>query len=215
MKPSGVEWLPQVPEGWTVKRLKFWVKHISAQVTTMPEGHAYLALENIESKTGRILPSESTEFDSSVKLFKAQDVLFGRLRPYLAKVALPDVDGVCVGELMVLRPDPQELRPRYLQMRLLTPDLISLVDGSTQGAKMPRANWSFVGDIPLAFPLPEQQDAIIAHINRETAKLDNLAAKYRRELELLAEYRASLISHAVTGKIDVRGLVPPVTEESP
>ena len=53
------------------------------------------------------------------------------------------------------------------------------------------------------------------HIERETAKLDNLAAKYRRELELLAEYRASLISHAVTGKIDVRGLVSPVTEESP
>lgn len=208
MKPSSVEWLPQVPEGWTVKRLKYWAKHISVQVSAMPEGHAYLALEHVESKTGQILPNEDAEFDSNVKLFKADDVLFGRLRPYLAKVALPDFDGVCVGELMVLRPNREELRPRYLQLRLLTPDFISLVDGSTQGAKMPRANWTFVGDIPLAFPPPDQQDAIIAHIERETAKLDTLAAKYRRELELLTEYRASLISHAVTGKIDVRGLVP-------
>jgi len=209
MKPSGVEWLGDVPEGWTVKRLKFWVKHISTQVTAIPDGHAYLALEHIEGKTGRILPNESADFDSSVKLFKANDVLFGRLRPYLAKVALPNFDGVCVGELMVLRADQLELSPRYLQLRLLTPDFIDLVDGSTQGAKMPRANWSFVGDIKVAFPLLGDQEAIAAHIDRETTKLDTLIAKYQRELELLAEYRASLISHAVTGKIDVRGLVDP------
>ncbi len=210
MKPSGVEWLGDVPEEWTVKRLKFWVKHISAQVSVMPDGHAYLALEHVEGKTGRILPNESAEFDSNVKLFKANDILFGRLRPYLAKVALPDFDGVCVGELMVLRADPQEVSPRYLQLRLLTPDFIDLVDGSTQGAKMPRANWSFVGDIKVALPPRSDQDAVVTHIERETAKLDTLMAKYRRELDLLAEYRASLISHAVTGKIDVRGLVEPI-----
>lgn len=215
MKPSGVEWLGDVPEGWEVRRLKFWVKHISAQVSTMPDGHAYLALEHVEGKTGRILLDEAAEFDSSVKLFKANDVLFGRLRPYLAKVALPDFDGVCVGELMVLRSDQQELSPRYLQLRLLTPDFIDLVDGSTQGAKMPRANWSFVGDVKVAFPPLPEQDAIVAHIDCETAKLDTLIAKYRRELELLAEYRASLISHAVTGKIDVRGLVEPLPTEAP
>jgi type I restriction enzyme S subunit len=48
---------------------------------------------------------------------------------------------------------------------------------------------------------------IVAHIDRETAKIDALIAKYERELALLEEYRASLISHAVTGKIDVRGWV--------
>jgi len=209
MKPSGDDWLGNVPEGWTVKRLKFWVKHISTQVSVMPDGHAYIALEHVEGKTGRILPNESADFDSSVKLFKANDVLFGRLRPYLAKVALPDFDGVGVGEFMVLRADQQELSPRYLQLRLLTPNFIDLVDGSTQGAKMPRANWSFVGDIKVAFPLRADQDAVVAHIDRETTKLDTLITKFRRELELLTEYRASLISHAVTGKIDVRGLVEP------
>ena len=61
--------------------------------------------------------------------------------------------------------------------------------------------------VPL--PLVDDQERIFAHIERETAKLDTLVAKYQRELELLAEYRASLISHAVTGKIDVRGMVPP------
>lgn len=213
MTPSGVEWLGDVPEKWEVRRLKFWVKHISAQVSTMPEGHTYLALEHIEGKTGRIFLDEAAEFDSSVKLFKANDVLFGRLRPYLAKVALPDFDGVCVGELMVLRAEHRELSPRYLQLRLLTPDFIDLVDGSTQGAKMPRANWAFVGDVKVAVPQRLVQDAIVAHIERETAKIDTLIAKYQCELELLAEYRASLISHAVTGKIDVRCLVEPQSLE--
>lgn len=209
MIPSGVEWLGNVPTGWTVKRLKFWVKHISTQVSELPEGHAYLALEHIEGKSGRILPNESTEFDSNVKLFRANDVLFGRLRPYLAKVALPDFDGVCVGELMVLRANQEEVSPRYLHLRLLTPDFIDLVDGSTQGAKMPRASWSFVGDVKIALPSRADQDAVVLYIESETAKLDNLIEKYKRELELLGEYRASLISHAVTGKIDVRGLVSP------
>jgi len=208
VKPSGVEWLGHVPEEWTVKRLKFWVEHVSSQVSRLPEGRSYVALEHIEGKTGRILPNESVEFDSNVKLFKANDVLFGRLRPYLAKVAFPDFDGVCVGELMVLRAY-QELCPRYLQLRLLTPDFIDLVDSSTQGAKMPRANWSFVGDLKIAFPSRPNQEAAVVHIERETAKLETLIAKYRRELDLLGEYRASLISHAVTGKIDVRGLVEP------
>ena len=74
---------------------------------------------------------------------------------------------------------------------------------------MPRANWSFVGDLKIAFPSRPNQEAAVVHIERETAKLETLIAKYRRELDLLGEYRASLISHAVTGKIDVRGLVEP------
>src|ERR1022692_1352505 len=140
----------------------------------MPEGHTFLALEHVESKTGRILPDGEAVFDSNVKVFKAHDVLFGRLRPYLAKVALPDFDGVCVGELMVLRADTRDLNPRYLQLRLLTPDFINLVDGSTQGAKMPRASWSFMGDVKIAFPAQPEQNDIISHIDQETDKLDAL-----------------------------------------
>ena len=66
-------------------------------------------------------------------------------------------------------------------------------------------------------PLPseEEQTAIVAHIETETAKIDKLIQKYQRELELLEEYRASLISHAVTGKIDVRGLVETTQEAAP
>ena len=82
--------------------------------------------------------------------------------------------------------------------------------GSTvESLEQPQMGSTFVV-IP---PTPEQQ-AIVAHIDLETTKIDNLIAKYQRELELLAEYRASLISHAVTGKIDVRGLVEPVPLEA-
>lgn len=77
----------------------------------------------------------------------------------------------------------------------------------TGAAGQQRVPETFVADFPVALPPPEEQDAIVAHIDRETAKIDALIGKYERELELLDEYRAALISHVVTGKVDVRGLV--------
>lgn len=64
-----------------------------------------------------------------------------------------------------------------------------------------------LADLTLLVPPPDEQRLILSSIKRETAKLDAVLLKFQRELDILAEYRASLISHAVTGKIDVRGLV--------
>ena len=69
----------------------------------------------------------------------AEDILFGTLRPYLAKAVLADRDGQCSTEFLVLT--PVEYHGTYLLYLLLTPGFVSLVDSSTYGAKMPRANW--------------------------------------------------------------------------
>jgi type I restriction enzyme, S subunit len=66
--------------------------------------------------------------------------------------------------------------------------------------------WYDIVKFKVLIPRPNEQAEIVAHLDRETTKVDTLISKYRRELDLLAEYRASLISHAVTGKIDVRCL---------
>ncbi len=81
------------------------------------------------------------------------------------------------------------------------------------GGGQPNISQQTIKELRINVPPKSEQEAIVAHIDRETAKLDTLITKYQRELDLLAEYRASLISHAVTGKIDVRGLVEPVPLE--
>ena len=117
--PSGASWLGDVPEHWEVVRLKGHTTNVVDLTKQSRYGEIYLALEHVESWTGRLIDAtEGVPFDSQVKRFRAGDVLFGKLRPYLAKVACPDRSGVCVGEFLVLRPCPAHLSPKYLE-RLL------------------------------------------------------------------------------------------------
>ena len=78
---------------------------------------------------------------------------------------------------------------------------------------MPRASWDFMANIILAFPSKQEQTTIVAFLDQETAKIDNLIQKAQKAIQLLQERRTALISAAVTGKIDVRGFVKTVAEQ--
>lgn len=146
-KDSGVEWLGEVPGNWEVKRLKYNLQLLTEK--TNRRDHA-IALENIESWTGRYLPTE-TEFEGNGVAFEAGDILFGKLRPYLAKAYLAVSNGEAVGDFHVLRP-ASNTNARFAQYQILNREFIDLVDGSTFGSKMPRASWEFVAGIALASP---------------------------------------------------------------
>jgi type I restriction enzyme S subunit len=203
-KPSGVEWLGDVPEHWDVKRLKYQVLRTDVKVEADGEKPVpYIGLENIESWTGRLLPSESDVVPTGISnWFKSGDTLFGKLRPYLAKACNVDFEGLCSTELLVLRPIGQDRR--FLLYRLLSEGFISLVDSSTYGVKMPRAGWEFIGSCRLPLPPMEEQVIIADYLDRETAKIDALTERVRNAIDRLQEYRTALITAAVTGKIDVR-----------
>ncbi len=204
MKDSGVEWLGEVPEHWEVKRLKYIAPVSNKKLTEKPEELLYLGLEQVESKTGHLLLDVMVEnVESVVNVFNKGDVLFGKLRPYLAKVVYADFQGVCTSELLVLNPYPS-LDGKCLFYRLISDDFINLINSMTYGTKMPRASSEQISNtsVPLP-PLPEQR-AIASFLDRETARIDALISKVREGIEKLREYRTALISAAVTGKIDVR-----------
>ena len=200
-KPSGVEWLGEVPGNWEVKRLKFAAACINDKQDQLPENSGYVAMEHIESWTGKRLDIENgITPESQTSRFQKDDVLFGKLRPYLAKSWLADRDGACSTELLVLR--GRELNPAYLRYWTLTRPFIEVVDGSTYGSKMPRANWDFIGNMLTSIPARDEQRAIAGFLDRETASIDVLIEKKRRFIELLQEKRAALISRAVTRGLD-------------
>lgn len=127
-KDSGVPWLGELPAHWEVRRLKSAVAHINQQTNVKRPDDLYIALEHVESWTGRLrAPSGDIQFDSQVKRFRAGDVLFGKLRPYLAKVARPTGDGVCVGEFFVLRSGPA-VKAECLELALRSPAVIEYVN---------------------------------------------------------------------------------------
>lgn len=196
MRPSGVAWLGDVPEHWRTKRLKYAVDLVNVK-TEETSGVPYVGLEHIESWTGRhIEPEVSVEPEGIANTFGAGDVLFGKLRPYLAKAMHAKVGGVCTSEALVMR--PRLFAPEYLLYFVLNRDFVSVVDGSTFGSKMPRANWEFIGNLPCPLPpLPEQQ-AVAGWLDERTQRIDELVAAKRRLIDLLAEQCTALITHAVT-----------------
>jgi len=192
-KDSGVERLGMVPEHWDMTPLKYGLRLLTEKSEKRRNS---VALENIESWTGRFLSSES-EYEGEGITFEIGDILFGKLRPYLAKAYRAEFEGEAVGDFHVLRP-VQGIDGGYAQYLILNREFIADVDGSTYGSKMPRASWEFVGAMKItAPPLPEQIQ-IALFLDHETAKIDRLIAKQRELIALLNEKRQAVISHAVT-----------------
>ena len=209
LKSSGIEWLGDVPEHWELRRLKFLANNTTNQTSTKANDEIYLAMEHVQSWTGVAQPLEGeVEFASTVKRFVADDVLFGKLRPYLAKVTRAKCNGVCVSEFLVLRSRKELVLPAYLEQLLRCKRVIDLINSSTAGAKMPRADWTFISNVRLPVPCKDEQEAILSHIEIETKDLDETIVRAEEEIKLIREYHDRQIADVVTGQVDVRGWVP-------
>ncbi|MFO1152062.1 MAG: restriction endonuclease subunit S [Rhodospirillales bacterium] len=203
MKVSGVPWLGAVPEHWEIERLKNRASNIVEQTASAESDDLYVALEHVESWTGRIRSTNTdTAFESHVKKFKVNDVLFGKLRPYLAKVARPERRGVCVGEFFVLRTQSYKLQSAFLEHLLRAKPIIDIVDASTFGAKMPRADWQFVGNMALAYPSSTEQSAIVRFLDHADRKIRRYIRARQKLIKLLEEQKQAIIQQAVTRGLD-------------
>lgn len=199
-KDSGVEWIGEIPAGWRVERLKAGASLVNSKAvdSSLPS----LGMDAIESWTGRIRAASEQQRadDAQFNQCAAGDVLFGKLRPYLAKVAKAEFPMNCSSEFLVLR--PQCYSASFLRYSLLNARLIDAVNAATYGTKMPRANWETVGNLKLPLPSISEQRAIAAYLDEKTAEIDGLIADIERSIELLQEYRTSVISEAVTKGLD-------------
>ena len=187
------------------KRLKHVVALRRLRTPAHDAARPYVGLEDIESGTGRLAvgatgapaeaPSPGTDFEPG-------DVLFGKLRPYLAKAWVAEFPGRCTTEALVM--EPTSIEPRFLRSVCLSSRFVSAVDASTFGSKMPRAEWDFIGNLPVPVPDPDTQRVIADYLDRETARMDALVAAKQRLLVLLAEKRQAIVTRAVTRGLDPR-----------
>jgi type I restriction enzyme S subunit len=218
MKPSGVEWLGDIPETWQTNKLRYLVTFKGGGTPS----------KGVSSYWEGDIPWVSPKDMKSLEISDAED--------HIAMEALADSASSLIDEgclLMVVRSGilrhsipvaintkkvalNQDIKAFQLKKFLDARFLMFLVLGNEdqlltlwrkQGSTVESLEHHLIANTYIAIPEPTEQQAIVAYIDTETAKLYTLISKYRRELDLLAEYRASLISHAVTGKIDVRGMV--------
>ncbi len=199
-KPSGVPWIGDIPAHWGIEKLKFLAR-LRGEKTNGTLGLRYVGMEHVLPKLGKFATETNgtqDEAESTVNVFSTKNILFGKLRPYLAKCVVADSDGVCSSEFLVLNPN-QGVVPSYLAATMLQPEFIQVVDGSTYGAKMPRADWGFIGQQRLPLPTEGEQQAIADYLDTETARIDTLIREKEGLIELLREWRATVISELTLG----------------
>jgi type I restriction enzyme S subunit len=199
MKESGIEWLGDIPEHWEIKKIK-WCLKLKNEKTQ--ERSNTIALENIEGWTGKFINTES-EFEGDGVKFNEDDVLFGKLRPYLAKVFRATMKGEAIGDFFVLEPN-QNLLSEFAERLLISSEFIDAINSSTYGTKMPRVSWEFFSSMSIPLPPKHEQVKISNYLENAIKEMDDLIAKSNHAVALLQERRTALISAAVTGQIDVR-----------
>lgn len=203
MKDSGAPWLGEVPEHWKVERLKSLMCNVVEQTANRQAGDLYIALEHVESWTGHLRQAISdVVFDSQVKRFRSGDVLFGKLRPYLAKVTRPTNDGVCVGEFLVFRHRNSNVTAPYIEQLLRSKPIIEAINSSTFGAKMPRADWQFIGGMAVTLPSIPEQITIVRFLDYTDRQIRHYIFTKQKLIKLLEEQKQVIIHQAVTRGLD-------------
>jgi len=199
MKDSGVDWIGEIPEGWEVIPLKRTCEFIREKAVL--HNQKRIALENIESWTGKYIHTDS-EFEGTGIQCEKGDILFGKLRPYLAKVLLAEERSEVLGDFWILRP-LDFVTSRYLQLILLTKKLIDLIDSSTYGSKMPRADWTTNSKIRIPVPSIQEQEEILEYLNVRLESVNKQINIFNNQISLLQERKQIIINDVVTGKVKV------------
>lgn len=133
------------------------------EASAIEDGTMYVGLENIQSGGNLINVREVSrgELASSKFTFTSRHVLYGKLRPYLAKIARPTFSGICSTDILPVLPSPI-LDRDYMAQFLLHPDVVALANSRATGANLPRLNPRALGEIQIPLPPLEVQWRIAA-----------------------------------------------------
>lgn len=197
--------LPALPDGWRwmplgelCKQERRAASANSATAQRLP----YLSLENIESGTGRLiaLGQEENGGRSTTFLFDSRHVLYGKLRPYLNKVALPDAEGRCTTELIPLL--PQGVDRVWLAWLLRRQETVDAAMRDKTGSRMPRANMDNL--LRLLVPLPplEEQQRIAAALDEQMATIGRARSAAEAQLQI-AKTLPAVYLHSIFSRPEV------------
>ncbi|HEX8755156.1 MAG TPA: restriction endonuclease subunit S [Steroidobacteraceae bacterium] len=215
LKPSGVEWLGDVPEHWEVKRLRFLTQEKltyganAAAEHTNPEWPRYLRITDfaidgaLRGDTFRSLPPEIARD----YLVEAGDILLARSGATVGKAFLvPEGAGeVChAGYLIRARPRRDLIDPRFLFAFTQSAGFSRWKDSTFIIATIQNIGADKYANLSVPVPPIQEQSAIMAFLSRATESVRKAIGGARHESSLLREYRIRLIADVVTGKLDVR-----------
>jgi type I restriction enzyme, S subunit len=225
LKPSGIDWLGDLPEHWEVSRLKFLASHIVDCLHATPEyilDGEYPAIRTADVEPGRVRLERARRVAREHYLLwtsrlrpREGDVLYSREgeRYGIAALVPPAVE-LCISQRMMLFRIREPQCSRYVMWQLNCPHVYAQASEDLIGATSPHVNVERIRNYALSVPPPSEQAEIVAWIEVQCRTIEDGRSKAVREINLLREYRTSLIADVVTGKLDVRSVELPVLDEA-
>ena len=212
LKPSGVEWLGEVPAHWEVRPLKYWVginEAVLAETSNPDFEFRYLEIGAVG--TGALIEEPNkirfaTAPSRARRIVKNGDTIVSTVRTYLKAVWFADEitdDLICSTGFAVLTPR-EGIAPKFLCYLVQSNSFTDRVTSESVGTAYPAIPEGRLSSFHLCIPPYPEQIAIVEYLNKTTSHIEEVTNRARREIELLKEYRTRLTADVVTGKLDVR-----------
>lgn len=168
------------PMGWEVKKLGdvAEIDRTSFDPTSFNGTMKYLGLDCIEKETGKIIDMEvieEGEVKSNKFKFTPEHVLYGKLRPYLNKVAFPYFEGICSTDIIPIKPRKNYSEKLFIGYLLKTKEFVDYADKNSSGANLPRISPKMVESFDTICPpmnLQKQFVQIVSRISGEKSKIN-------------------------------------------
>jgi len=160
----------------------------------------FVGMDNVEAHTMRLLGTvPAGTMRSNAIHFFSQDVLYGRLRPYLNKVLAPAFEGLASAEFIPLTPAPGVDRD-FVRYRVNAADFVSFTSHLDEGDR-PRVDWNGIRQFRVFLPPTAEQQRIVEAVDSYLTRLDDAVASLERVQAKLKAYRASVLKAAVEGRL--------------
>lgn len=214
LRNSGISWLGEIPKHWKVERCRWLFRERDERSESGEED--LLTVSHITGVTPRsekdvnMFEAETTE---GYKLCYAGDLVINTMWAWMGAMGVAKIDGIVSPSYNVYTPS-SFLDPNYIDAIVRIPVFPQEVARYSKGVWSSRLRLYPEGFFEIWLPVPplSEQQAIVAYIKKETAKLDALKEAAERTIVLLKERRTALISEAVTGKIDLHQTATPLEE---
>lgn len=210
MKDSGAEWIGEMPNHWELKKLKYIVSYNTEALTDKTDPNyefTYIEIGDVDYIDGISYRSRTVFSDSpsrARRVLRNGDVIISTVRTYLRAIGLIDREDDLIGStgFCVLR-SSKEVSEKYLSYAVRSKWFISDVISNSEGVSYPGINSSDLVNLKVTLPPLNEQIEIENILDVEIERSDDLISKETKRVELLKEYRQSLISNFVTGKLRV------------
>ena len=193
-----------IPQGWEVGILGDLAESVRQNIkpSDMNQQTPYFGLEHLPRKSIALSNWNSVDSINSTKLgFKRGEILFGKIRPYFHKVGVAPLDGICSSDTIVIRPKRSEYFATTLSY-VSSEHFIEYAAMTSQGTKIPRADWKVLENYPLVIPPDQIVQRFSGFVRDVIDKIQNLIFRNTN----LRQSRYLLLPKLVSGEIDVSEL---------